>query len=277
MNEQRPAAPRFAVFGHPIAHSRSPEIHRAFAAQRGKRIDYQAIDVPPERFEAEVVAFFRNGGAGANVTVPHKGAAAALAEALEPRARRAGAVNTLLPLANGGLAGHNTDGPGLRADLERNLGWLIGGRRVALLGAGGAAAGVVESLLEAEPRCLVIANRTPARAETLIARFAGLEGPLEARAFMELQAADVVINATAASLGGDVPALPSGVIHGGTLAYDMGYGPTGTPFTAWARSEGAARVADGLGMLVEQAAEAFALWHGWRPETTPVLAALRKA
>ncbi len=263
----------YAVFGNPIAHSKSPAIHAAFARQTGEDMDYAAILAPVDGFRASVQAFQAEGGAGANVTVPFKEQAYALAHRLTARAQAAGAVNTLA-FGEGGILGDNTDGVGLVRDLTRNLGWVLQGKRILLMGAGGAARGVVLPLLVEGPAELFVVNRTAAKAEELVRRFpdaACLAGggyeSLKGRRF------DGVINATAASLAGDLPPLPEDVFAPDAWAYDMMYGRE-TPFMAFARARGA-RVADGLGMLVEQAAEAFLLWRGVRPETTPVIRALR--
>ena len=263
---------RYAVFGHPIAHSKSPLIHAAFARQTGQDMTYEAILAPLGGFAASVAAFVAAGGRGANVTVPFKEDAYKLATRLSPRAERAGAVNTLVFDADG-ILGDNTDGAGLVADLSRNLRRELAGKRILLLGAGGAARGVVEPLLDQAPAALVIANRTVSRAQELAELFGrgvtacgfdGTGGPF-----------DVVVNATAASLAGELPPLAPAIFAAGTLAYDMMYGRD-TPFLAFARAQGAA-TADGLGMLVEQAAEAFYVWRGVRPDTAPVIANLRAA
>jgi len=260
---------RYAVFGHPIAHSKSPQIHAAFARQTGQDMTYEAILAPKDGFAASVAQFIATGGRGANVTVPFKEEAFRLASRLSPRAERAGAVNTLV--FGDGILGDNTDGAGLVADLTRNLHCTLAGRRILLLGAGGAARGVIEPLLDQQPAALVIANRTVGRAQELAdlfgrgVRACGLGAPDAPF--------DLVINATAASLAGELPPLSPRVFTADTLAYDMMYGRD-TPFLAFARSHGAA-TADGLGMLVEQAAEAFWLWRGVRPDTAPVIAALR--
>ena len=264
---------RYAVFGNPIAHSKSPLIHAAFARQTGQDMDYTAILAPVDGFREAIAAFRAGGGMGANVTVPFKEQAYELAERRTDRAQAAGAVNTL-DFRDGAMVGDNTDGIGLVRDLTRNLGLDLGGKRILLMGAGGAARGVVLPLLDQAPAELFIANRTAVKAEELVQRFrdkghvagGGYEG-LEGRNF------DVVINATAASLGGELPPLPEEVFTAGALAYDMMYGRD-TPFMAFSRARGA-RVADGLGMLVEQAAEAFQVWRGVRPDTAPVIAALR--
>jgi len=260
---------RYAVFGHPIAHSKSPQIHAAFARQTGQDMTYEAILVPLDGFAASVAQFIAAGGRGANVTVPFKEEAFRLANRLNPRARRAGAVNTLI--FDDGILGDNTDGAGLVADLTRNLHCTLAGRRILLLGAGGGARGVVEPLLDQQPAALVIANRTVGRAQELAELF---DRGVRACGFDALdEPFDLVINATAASLAGELPPLSPRVFTPDTLAYDMMYGRD-TPFLAFARTHGAA-TADGLGMLVEQAAEAFLLWRGVRPDTAPVIAALR--
>lgn len=269
---------RYAVFGNPIGHSRSPAIHAAFAAQTGQDLVYEAILAPRDGFIESVRAFQAHGGKGANVTVPFKEQAYQLAETagnrLTPRARDAGAVNTLC-FGVDGLLGDNTDGVGLVNDLIGNLGVSLAGARVLLMGAGGAARGVVAPLLERDPAALFIANRTGARAEGLARQFqrGGVEiagggyDDLSGRVF------DLMINATSASLAGELPPLPEGIQADGAWAYDMMYGRE-TPFMAWAGARGA-RVADGLGMLVEQAAESFFIWRGVRPDTAPVIAAVR--
>ena len=266
---------RYAVFGHPIAHSKSPQIHAAFARQTGQDMTYEAILAPRDGFAASVAAFIAVGGRGANVTVPFKEEAFKLARRLSPRAQRAGAVNTLSFEADG-IRGDNTDGAGLVADLTRNLRCDLAGRRILLLGAGGAARGVIEPLLEQRPAALVIANRTVKRAQELAELFghAMNDCGVIACSFDAADTAfDLIINATAASLAGELPPLSPRIFTADSLAYDLMYGHD-TPFLAFARSHGAA-TADGLGMLVEQAAEAFYLWRGVRPDTAPVIASLR--
>lgn len=265
---------RYAVFGHPIAHSKSPQIHAAFARQTAQDMTYEAILAPIEGFADSVAAFVAAGGRGANVTVPFKEEACRLADRLSPRARRAGAVNTLA-FDSDGIFGDNTDGAGLVADLTRNLRCSLAGKRILLLGAGGAARGVIEPLLEQQPTALVIANRTVSRAQELAELFDAMNRRgVTACSFDAADGRfDLVINATAASLAGELPPLSPRIFGAGTLAYDMMYGRD-TPFLSFARQHGAA-TADGLGMLVEQAAEAFALWRGVRPDTAPVIASLR--
>jgi shikimate dehydrogenase len=270
----------YCVFGNPISHSKSPLIHTAFAAQCDQDLRYEALLAPIDGFAASVRTFIAAGGRGANVTVPFKEEAFRLATRLSVRAELAAAVNSLR-FDGAEIVGDNTDGAGLLRDLRVNLACPIAGRRVLLLGAGGAARGVVAPLLEERPATLVIANRNVARAQELAQRFAATAGAslLCAAGYPELsgQSFDLVINATSASLAGALPPLPvaAAVFAPASLAYDMMYGKGDTPFLAFARAQGAARLADGLGMLVEQAAEAFHFWRGLRPDSTPVIAALR--
>ena len=265
----------YAVFGNPIAHSKSPLIHAAFARQTGQDMVYSALLAPLDGFEEAVRTFRGEGGRGANVTVPFKEQAFALARRRSKRAEMAGAVNTL-QFENGGIFGDNTDGAGLVRDLTRNLGLEIQGRRLLLMGAGGAARGVILPLLEHAPASLFIANRTPDKAIALVEGFAAGRGILAGGGYGDPRGGfDLVINATAASLAGDLPPLPADVFAEGGLGYDMMYGKD-TPFLAFARAHGA-RTADGLGMLVEQAAEAFYLWRGVRPDTAPVIQMLKAA
>lgn len=269
---------RYAVVGNPIAHSKSPQIHRAFAQQTGQTLTYEALLAPLDGFADTVRAFRSTGGRGLNVTVPFKLEAHALADTLSQRAKAAGAVNTLA-LSESGMYGDNTDGAGLVRDLVRNLGCPLAGARILLLGAGGAARGAMLPLLAEAPSQLTIANRTLSRADELVTRFAPHAAgvTLAASAFVTLAGLsfDIVINATAASLADQSPPLPAGIYAPDAMAYDMMYGRGDTPFLAAARADGAARVADGLGMLVEQAAESFLLWRGLRPDTARVLSDLR--
>jgi shikimate dehydrogenase len=267
---------RYGVFGNPIGHSKSPLIHRLFAAQTGEQLSYETLLAPLEDFPEFARDFFAN-GLGANVTVPFKEQAFALADSLTARARRAGAVNTLKKREDGSLLGDNTDGAGLVCDLTVNAGVSLKGKRILLLGAGGAVRGVLEPLLAEQPAALVIANRTVAKAEQLAREFADL-GPLAASGYDWIDApVDLIINGTSASLAGDVPPIaPSLIQPGHTVCYDMMYGKELTAFNRWASEHGAARTLDGLGMLVEQAAEAFALWRDVRPASGPVLAELRR-
>jgi len=267
---------RYAVMGNPIAHSKSPQIHQLFAKQTGQAISYQAILVEKDRFAEAVAEFLASGGKGLNVTVPFKQQAWQLADQLSSRAQRAGAVNTLMARNDGTLFGDNTDGAGLVRDLTRNLGIKLRARRILMLGAGGAARGVLAPLLAEEPSALAIANRTAARAVQLAERFADL-GDLTGCGFAALagETFDVVINATAAGLQGEVPDLPEGVIGSQTCCYDMMYGSAPTAFMQYAQARGARCAFDGLGMLVEQAAESFHLWRGVSPQTGPVIDLLR--
>lgn len=269
-------ADAYAVMGNPISHSKSPQIHAAFAAQTGQRISYTATQVDPGGFEQAVGNFFAHGGKGLNVTVPFKREAWALAGELGPEAKQAGAVNTLLMNDSGVLVGRNTDGVGLVRDILHNHGGVISGRKVLLVGAGGAARGVLQPLLAQHPARLVIANRTASRAHELAADFRQL-GEITGSSFEELagQHFDLIINATAASLQGEVPPLPDDICTENTWCYDMMYGAEPTPFMRWAQQHGAQKSLDGLGMLVEQAAESFLHWRGVRPETAPVIQQIR--
>lgn len=266
---------RYALFGNPVAHSLSPAIHARFAKQTGESIEYVAMEAPIDGFAAAANAFFASGGRGANVTLPFKVDAFRLAGRASDRARLAGAAN-FIAARTGGMEADNTDGAGLVADLQTNLGASVRGARVLILGAGGATRGIVAPLLALGPERLVIANRTPARAEALARQFTGL-GPLAACALVRIEPGgfDLVINATSASVRGEALALSPEMFATGALAYDLAYGPAARAFLERARLAGAARQSDGLGMLVEQAAESFALWRGRRPLTGPVLAELR--
>lgn len=267
----------YCVFGNPVAHSKSPVIHAAFAELTGQALRYEARLAPVEDFAGSLQAFLAEGGRGCNVTVPFKEQAWALAEVRSPRAEKAGAVNTLLLGKDGRLHGDNTDGVGLVRDLVQNAGVTLAGKRVLVLGAGGAVRGVLGPLLAEKPATLVVANRTAAKADALAALFAD-EGPVSGSGFEGLagQSFDVVINGTSASLQGDLPPLPEGVLAPGAFAYDMMYGAAPTVFLQWAAAHGA-QIRDGLGMLVEQAAEAFWVWRHVRPSTAGVLAGLRAA
>jgi shikimate dehydrogenase len=265
----------YGLFGYPVQQSWSPFIHGMFAKQTAQDMEYRLFESPPERFRSEVLEFFRAGGSGVNVTVPHKRAAADLVNELSARAQVANAINTIVR-QDEGLFGDNTDGAGLLADLTRNLRLKFSSPRILLLGAGGAARGALGPLLELNPRLLVVANRTAERAVEIAEEFAYL-GPVSGCEFAKLENKrfDLIVNATSASLRGDVPAIPPGVVDSLTTCYDMAYGRGDTAFVAWAKGRGAGRAEQGWGMLVEQAAEAFFLWRGARPDTAPVLAALR--
>ena len=269
-----PPPDRYGVVGHPIAHSKSPFIHSRFAAATRQHMVYERYDIRPEEFEQRLREFFDEGGCGLNVTLPHKEAAARFADRLTPRARLAGAVNTLRRCSDGAIEGDNTDGAGLLADLRR-LGVPLAGAHILVLGAGGATRGILAPLLEQGPATVFIANRTAARAERLAREFAEQAGKhctLRGGGFEHIPAdpADLVLHATSLGLEGKVPEIPRAVFGPATLAYDLAYGTTDTPFTGWAREQGAGRVAQGLGMLVEQAAEAFFLWRGVRPDTESI-------
>jgi len=263
---------RYAVFGHPIGHSRSPDIHARFAAQTRQAMEYRAIDVPAEQFENTLKAFIDEGGRGLNCTVPLKEIAFRATHILTDRARRSGAVNTLKILENGQLWGDNTDGVGLYRDLTRNLELKLKGKRILILGAGGATRGIVEPLLLEHPDSLCIANRTVERAEKIADDFSAF-GDLRAVGFDELAGSsfDLILNGTSASLSGALPPLPGGLLAEGGSCYDLAYGMEPTPFVLWGREQHAIISADGIGMLVEQAAEAFLIWRGIFPETVPVI------
>jgi shikimate dehydrogenase len=265
----------YAVIGNPVAHSKSPQIHAEFARQTGQDIVYERLLAPTHAFVATAIAFRARGGRGLNVTLPFKGEAFRFATRLSESARAAQAVNTL-KFDGDPITGDNTDGAGLVNDLARNLGCAVAGRRVLLLGAGGAARGVIRPLLDQQPAQLMLANRTLVKAQLLAQR---VRGEIDASTYAGLAGRqfDLVVNATSASITGALPPLPPGVFARGALAYDMMYGIGETPFLAFARAEGAAALADGLGMLVEQAAESFFIWRGVRPDTAPILKLLRQA
>ncbi|MDP5293562.1 shikimate dehydrogenase [Oceanimonas sp. CHS3-5] len=265
---------RYVVIGNPIAHSQSPFIHQAFAEQTGQTMDYERLLLSLDNFEGGLGNFVQAGGRGCNITVPFKTDALAVADELSERATLAEAVNTLKVLKDGRLFADNTDGAGLVMDLKR-LGVPLAGQRILLLGAGGAARGVMGPLLAEQPATLVVANRTEARAAALASRFAAL-GPVTHQPLDDLQGAfDLIINSTSASLQGERLTLPASLCHSGTHVYDMMYGREDTPFLCWAAEQGVSKRYDGLGMLVGQAAESFYLWRGVRPDMEPVLQALR--
>lgn len=267
---------RYAVFGNPVSHSLSPRIHALFAAQTGRTLSYEARLVPVDRFAEALGSFVAEGGSGANVTLPFKLEARALATRLSDRAILADAVNCL-DFRDNGIAGDNTDGAGLVRDLVQNCGRRVAGASVLMLGAGGAARGAIAPLLALGPRELVIANRGPARAVELAAKFAAF-GPISAAGLFEVasRSFDLVINSTSAGLHGTLPPVTAANFAPGALAYDMVYGKAAGDFLAFARHSGA-QASDGLGMLVEQAAESFLVWHGVRPETRAVIDRLRLA
>ncbi len=268
---------RYAVMGNPVAHSKSPAIHKLFAHQFGHNIEYIAIQVDAGGFAQAVEQFRARGGKGLNVTVPFKLDAFRLADQLSDRATLAEAVNTLKFESDGEVFGDNTDGAGLVHDIEINLGVTLRDKNILILGAGGAVRGVLDPILRHRPAKIVIANRTVSKAKDLVRAFSA-HGKVEAVSFDDLKGRhfDIVLNGTSASLQGELPPLPVTIYARAALAYDMMYGERPTAFLEWSMLHGADRVADGLGMLVEQAAESYFVWRGVRPETRPVIAALRK-
>jgi shikimate dehydrogenase len=264
---------RYVVMGNPIAHSKSPQIHALFAEQTGEAMAYEHMLVPREDFAAAVYGLIGSGAKGANVTVPFKLEAYGLSTALTERASAAGAVNTL-KFGGNVILGDNTDGAGLCTDIVRNCGVTLSGKRILVLGGGGAARGILLPLLHQNPAELVLANRTVEKAAILAQKFGG-DGNFVVSEFAALEGPfDVIINATAASLDGEMPPVAGALFTPKTLAYDLMYGSQPTVFMQFAQQHGAA-TRDGLGMLIEQAAESFYAWRGVRPETAPVFAALR--
>ena len=271
-------ADQFAVFGHPISHSLSPQIHQAFAQQCGIALDYRTIDAAPAAFESAVRRFFADGGVGANVTLPHKAAAFALADERSAVASRVGAANVLTRLDDGRLAAHNTDGDGMVRDITERHGFDLRGRDALLLGAGGAARGVAWHLLDAGVQSLAVVNRSPAAADEL-ADAIGEPARAHSRYWDDLASIgsyDLIVNATSAGVLGVSLQLPFSLLGSRALCYDLSYGKAATGFLDWAGVAGARYACDGLGMLVETAADAFALWHGQRPDTEPVYQTLRR-
>lgn len=261
------ALPRYAVFGNPVAHSKSPQIHRQFALQEGVEIEYECICADIGGFAQAVSTFFGTGGCGANVTVPFKQEAFDLADEHSERASAAGAVNTLILLENGKLRGDNTDGLGLVGDIVKVQNTEVKGKNILLLGAGGAVRGVIPVLLAQNPARIVIANRTRAKAEEVAARFG-----IEAVPMADLNGGfDIVVNGTSGGLSGQLPAVNPEIFRDCRLAYDMVYGEAAKPFLDFARQSGAKQTADGLGMLVGQAAASYALWRGFKPDIRPVI------
>ncbi|MBT5031492.1 MAG: shikimate dehydrogenase [Proteobacteria bacterium] len=265
---------QFAVIGDPIEHSLSPRIHTLFAAQAGIDLEYRKLRVHATELQRDIETFFTNGGTGLNITVPHKQTVFKLCKSLTPRAQLAGAVNTLY-LEDGKLAGDNTDGVGLVRDISNNLRVTCRNSKLLIIGAGGASRGILEPLLALSPGSIDIANRTHSKAVELVSLFQHL-GKIRALSFSELSIEyDVVVNASSSSLQDDIPAIPEHCLTKSELAYDLMYASTATPFMAFAAQAGAQQQSDGLGMLVEQAAEAFSIWHGYKPETQSVIASLR--
>ena len=269
---------QFAVFGHPIGHSLSPRIHQAFAQQLGMALEYRAIDVAPADFAAAVRTFFAAGGAGANVTLPHKAAAFALADQCSASASRVGTANVLTALPDGRIAAHNTDGDGMVRDITERHDVDLRGHTALLLGAGGAARGVAWNLLDAGVATLTIVNRSPAAADAL-ADAIGEPARAHTRYWQDLAdigSYDLIVNATSAGVLGAPLVLPFSLVGARALCYDLSYGRAASGFLAWAQAADARYAFDGLGMLLETAADAFALWHGQRPETEPVYQLLRQ-
>ena len=267
---------RYAVIGNPVEHSKSPQIHALFAQQTGQGLEYGRILAPLGAFAQEVRQFREQGGKGLNVTLPFKQEAFALCDELSERARQAEAVNTLMLHADGKTSGDNTDGAGLIADLTRNLGLVLAGRRILLLGAGGAVRGVLGPLIAEQPSHIVIANRTLDKAVLLAEHFAQWAEVCGCGyADLGTEPFDLIVNGTSASLKDELPPLPDGLLNPVSAVYDMLYSAEPTPFMRWGLAQGATLVSDGFGMLVEQAAESFLIWRGVRPNTVPVLAKLR--
>lgn len=263
---------RYAVFGHPIKHSKSPRIHQLFAEQTGQALEYTAQDIPAEQFQTAVASFFAQGGKGLNCTLPLKELAWDYAAHKTERAQLSKAVNTLALQADGSILGDNTDGIGLATDLIANHDITLSGIRILVLGAGGASRGIIAPILEQSPQTLVIANRTVDKAIKLAAEFQS-KGSITGCGFEALRNRqfDLILNATSASLSGRLPPLPTGLLTAGGNCYDLAYGNEPTAFVLWGLANHAAKSLDGLGMLVEQAAEAFFIWRGVRPKTRPVI------
>jgi shikimate dehydrogenase len=277
MNASAAEPDQYGVVGHPVAHSWSPFIHGLFARETSQSMNYRLYDFTPEEFHERARYFFKQGGRGLNITLPHKIAAVDVADDLTARAAHAAAVNTFALRNDGTILGDNTDGSGLVRDLCDNQGIVITHRRILIIGAGGASRGVLAPLLALSPTEIVIANRSADRAEQLAKSFEKL-GAIKGVGFRYIAggAFDLIINATSASLSGDIPAIPVGLVGPETVCYDMAYGKNDTPFTRWALKLGCRRALQGWGMLVEQAAESFRIWRGVRPSTAPVLAALKE-
>jgi len=266
----------YAVMGNPIAHSKSPQIHTQFAAQTQQQLEYDKLKVETEDFASTVAGFYHNNGKGLNITVPLKEEAFQLATTLTERAKRAGAVNTLILNSEDNYTGDNTDGIGLVRDLTENHATELKNKDILILGAGGAVRGILEPFIQQQPKRIVIANRTLARAQKLADDFSDIVD-IEVFEFSQLagQQFDIVINGTSASLSGELPPLPDNLLKDNSTTYDMMYGKDDTPFMTWSKNNNANKVIDGLGMLVEQAAESFYCWRKVRPETQPVIKAIR--
>lgn len=265
---------RYAVLGHPITHSLSPQIHALFIKQTQQDMQYDSIELPVTSFETRVWQLFKDGFSGFNITVPFKTDAFDFVDVMTDRARRARAINTLKKMEDGRIFGDTTDGVGLLLDITENLNWQIEGKNILILGAGGAVRGVLEPLLNANPESLVVANRTLKKAEELSDEFR----ELSPATFDELTGQfDLIINGTSASLSGQVPPLPDGIMHADTRCYDMMYGKEPTAFMKWATQQGVTECADGLGMLVGQAAESFQIWRDVKPDTKNIITTIRES
>ena len=263
---------RYAVMGYPVSHSRSPVIHRLFAVQTGENLQYELLEVAPDKLAAAIRQFAKTGGKGLNITLPHKSEVTRLVDDMSERASNAGAVNTLV-FRDGEIFGDNTDGVGFLRDLQSNLGLELEDANILILGAGGATRGIIAPLLDVKPKSLLIANRTMSRAKSLAEHFS-TQGPVTACRFEDVRnppVYDLVVNATSAGLKGEMPPYPEDAIGEDTVCYDLSYSMKATPFASWAAEHGAARSVMGWGMLVEQAAESFYLWRGVRPDTAQVL------
>jgi shikimate dehydrogenase len=258
--------------GYPVSHSRSPVIHRLFAQQTAQNIQYELLEVPPDKLQTAIRQFESTGGKGLNITLPHKSEVTKLVDEMSERASNAGAVNTLV-FREGKIFGDNTDGVGLLRDLQSNLGLNLEDKNILILGAGGATRGIIAPLLDAKPKSLMIANRTIDKAKAL-AEYYSSQGPISACRFQDVRTPpvyDLVINATSAGLKGEMPPFPEAAIGEHTICYDLSYSMKTTPFSSWAKEHGAALSVMGWGMLIEQAAESFQLWRGVRPDTAAVL------
>jgi shikimate dehydrogenase len=263
---------RYAVMGYPVAHSRSPVIHRLFAVQTGQSLQYELLEVAPDKLESAIKQFARTGGKGLNITLPHKSEVTRFVDDMSERASTAGAINTLV-FKNKEIYGDNTDGVGLIRDLKENLEIELEGANILILGAGGSTRGIISPLLEEKPESVVIANRTMDKA-TALAQIFSAQGPVSAVSFKNVRTPpefDLVINATSAGVKGETPPYPEHAISDKTICYDLSYSMRATPFSSWAKEQGAAKSYMGWGMLVEQAAESFYLWRGVRPDTATVL------
>jgi len=269
---------RYAVFGNPIAHSKSPQLQMQFAQQTGEAIEYTAQLVEKDQFKQATKTFFNNGGKGLNITVPFKEEAFNFVDTLTPRAQLAGAVNTLYRGDDNIIIGDNTDGAGLMDDMLNNLGWKLNDKKILIVGAGGAVRGIIEPLIQKKPNHITIVNRTLSKAQTLCDVFTPYYSAIDAQSFDDINnsgAFDIIINGTSASLHGELPPLPASILHANSCCYDMMYGAEKTVFMQWAEKNGAAKIADGLGMLVCQGAQSFIQWRGKKPKTAPVINQLR--